>query len=167
MVCRLDPDSFTSWYTTDIPTTEDGKVYIQLGRYNSSTSFSLFADHPAYWFKDGAFRPYLTRGETPTTDKPRPALFNAACDTAGGVSVKDLTELPGDYEPARGDMITVRFANGNSAANCAFTITGRVVQYQIKFNGLATNTTSSAWKPGGVFQFFFDGTDFHQLSYAN
>ena len=166
MVFRLNPGSYISWYTTDIPKTEDGKVYIRLGRYSTQV-FSLFADHPAYWFKDGLFRPYLTRGDTPAHSEPRPSLFNAMCDTAGDVNIKDLTELPGGYEPAHGDTITVRFASGNSAANCAFTIASGAAQYQIKFNGLATNTTSSAWKPGGVFQFFFDGTDFHQLSYAN
>ena len=59
MVFRLDPGSVTSWYTTTKPTAEDGKVYIRLGYYSDGTIFSLFADHPAYWFKDGLFRPYL------------------------------------------------------------------------------------------------------------
>ena len=31
--------------------------------------------------------------------------------------------------PVHGDLITVLFANGNSAANCAFTIAGGVAQY--------------------------------------
>ena len=60
MIFRLDPTSPTSWYTTAKPTTEDGKVYIRLGYYSDGTIFSLFADHPAYWFKNGLFRPYLT-----------------------------------------------------------------------------------------------------------
>ena len=65
MVYRLDEASFTSWYTTDIPAAEDGKLYIRLGRISrlgtsSTWYFSLFADHPAYWFKGGSFRPYLT-----------------------------------------------------------------------------------------------------------
>ena len=60
MVFKLDPESVTSWYTTAKPTTEDGKVYIRLGYYSDGTIFSLFADHPAYWFKDGLFRRYLT-----------------------------------------------------------------------------------------------------------
>ena len=59
MVFKLDSGSVTSWYTTTKPTTEDGKVYIRLGYYSDSTIFGLFADHPAYWFKDGLFRPYL------------------------------------------------------------------------------------------------------------
>jgi len=60
MVFRLDPASATSWYTTNKPTTEDGKIYIRLGYYSDGTIFSLFAEHPAYWFKNGLFRPYLT-----------------------------------------------------------------------------------------------------------
>ena len=60
MVYRLDAASYTSWYATEVPTAEDGKVYIKLGYYGFGRNFSLFANHPAYWFRDGAFRPYLT-----------------------------------------------------------------------------------------------------------
>jgi hypothetical protein len=60
MVYRLDPGSFTSWYTTEKPTTEDGKVYIRFGYYSALNIVTLFQDHPAYWFKNGYFRPYLT-----------------------------------------------------------------------------------------------------------
>lgn len=60
MVFRLDPASATSWYTSEKPTAEDGKVYIRLGYYSDGTIFSLFSQHPAYWFKSGLFRPYLT-----------------------------------------------------------------------------------------------------------
>jgi len=62
LVYRLDPGGVRSWYTTEKPTSDDGKVYIRLGYYNDGTIFGLRSQHPAYWFKDGAFRPYLTRG---------------------------------------------------------------------------------------------------------
>jgi hypothetical protein len=61
MIYRLDATSPTSWYTTTPPTAEDGKVYIRLGRYHTGSVSSLMAEHPAYWFKDGTFRPYLTQ----------------------------------------------------------------------------------------------------------
>jgi hypothetical protein len=61
MLYRLDPGGVTSWYTTELPDAEDGKVYIKLGFYSDGTIFSLYENHPAYWFKDGALRPYLTR----------------------------------------------------------------------------------------------------------
>jgi len=60
LVFKLDPGSVTSWYTSDKPVAEDGKIYIKLGYYSDGTIFSLFSDHPAYWFRDGLFRPYLT-----------------------------------------------------------------------------------------------------------
>ena len=60
MAFKLDHESATSWYTTAKPSTEDGKVYIRLGYYSGGTVFHLHASHPAYWFRDGAFRPYLT-----------------------------------------------------------------------------------------------------------
>jgi hypothetical protein len=63
MSYKLDPTSVTSWYTTALPTHEDGKVYIRLGYYGDSNGFFLTQEHPAYWFKDGAVRPYLTRGD--------------------------------------------------------------------------------------------------------
>jgi hypothetical protein len=63
MLFKLDPTDFTSWYTTTVPAQEDGKVYIRLGYYETGAYFDLFSDHPAYWFKDGYFRPYLTRGD--------------------------------------------------------------------------------------------------------
>ena len=41
-----------------LPTTEDGKIYIYLGIAYSSTSMELKQNHPVYWFKGGAVRPY-------------------------------------------------------------------------------------------------------------
>jgi hypothetical protein len=63
MLFRLDPTDYTNWYTTTIPTEDDGKVYIRLGYYEIGGIANLMSAHPAYWFKDGYFRPYLTRGD--------------------------------------------------------------------------------------------------------
>ena len=96
----------------------------------------------------------------------RPTLYNAACGTAGGVAKKELTGLPEGYQPHDGDFIMVRFANGNTAVSCVFAIADDTTQYQIRFNGLTTNTTASAWKSDSVYPFYFDGTRFNQLCYA-
>lgn len=45
-------------YVQDLPTTEDGKIYIFLGIAYSATNIELQVDHPVYWFKDGMIRPY-------------------------------------------------------------------------------------------------------------
>ena len=97
----------------------------------------------------------------------RPTLYNAVCPTAAATVEKDLTGLPEGYAPLTGDILMVKFTGGtNSAAACKFTIAGSATLYNILFNGLATNTTASAWKSGGTFPFYFDGTAFQQLCYA-
>jgi hypothetical protein len=45
-------------YVQDLPTTEDGKIYIFLGIAYSATNIELQVDHPVYWYKDGMIRPY-------------------------------------------------------------------------------------------------------------
>ena len=48
----------TTPYVQDLPTTEDGKIYIFLGIAYNATSIELQLDHPVYWHKDGMIRPY-------------------------------------------------------------------------------------------------------------
>lgn len=40
----------------ELPTTEDGKVYIYLGRAYSGYQMELYFTHPVYYYKDGAIR---------------------------------------------------------------------------------------------------------------
>lgn len=60
-------NSINYWYTQDLPTTEDGKVYIYLGTVysqdnsngaNTQYRIILTQDNPIYWYKDGAIRLY-------------------------------------------------------------------------------------------------------------
>lgn len=46
----------TTPYVQDLPTTEDGKIYIFLGIAYNSTNVELEADHPVYYYADGAIR---------------------------------------------------------------------------------------------------------------
>lgn len=43
-------------YVQDFPTTDDGKIYIYLGRAQSATKFELEHYHPIYYFKNGSVR---------------------------------------------------------------------------------------------------------------
>ncbi len=45
-------------YVQDLPSTEDGKIYIFLGIAYSATAIELEAHHPVYCYKDGAIRPW-------------------------------------------------------------------------------------------------------------
>lgn len=48
----------TTPFVQDLPTTEDGKIYIHLGVAYSTTAMELMLEHPVYWYKDGMIRPY-------------------------------------------------------------------------------------------------------------
>lgn len=46
----------TTPYVQDLPTTEDGYIYIYLGVAYSATQIELTLEHPVKWYKDGAIR---------------------------------------------------------------------------------------------------------------
>lgn len=59
----------TTPFVQDLPTTEDGKIYIFLGVAYSSTAMELVLNHPIYWFKGGMIRPYTNApSELPAYD---------------------------------------------------------------------------------------------------
>jgi hypothetical protein len=43
-------------YTQQLPSSDDGKIYIFLGIAYSATSVELLINHPVYAYKDGAIR---------------------------------------------------------------------------------------------------------------
>ena len=47
-----------TWWTQNLPTSEDGKVYIFLGCAYSTYQLSLWAEHPIYQYKNGHIRLY-------------------------------------------------------------------------------------------------------------
>lgn len=55
----LDDTTKTSFMTQDLPTSDDGFVYIMLGYMYSTTGLRLFQLHPVYEFKDGKIRNYI------------------------------------------------------------------------------------------------------------
>jgi hypothetical protein len=57
---KLDATTATSWYTTELPTTADGFIYIKVGAIsaNNATVFTLFGEHPIFEFQNGHIRPY-------------------------------------------------------------------------------------------------------------
>lgn len=40
----------TQWWTNTLPSTNDGKLYVQLGKFLSGSSISLYENHPAYYY---------------------------------------------------------------------------------------------------------------------
>ena len=46
----------TTPYVQDLPSTDDGKIYIYLGIAYSATNVEMVSNHPVYYYKDGAIR---------------------------------------------------------------------------------------------------------------
>ena len=70
LVCDPQPDGrvklSSSPITQDLPNTEDGKVYLLLGRTISNYQISLDMVHPIYQFKNGTIQ--LWTGKKDTSD---------------------------------------------------------------------------------------------------
>lgn len=62
-------------FTDVVPTTEDGFVYYSVGRMSTATNCLLGFDHGLYYYKDGAFTPYV-----PTADAALSILQDISSD---------------------------------------------------------------------------------------
>ena len=83
-------DSTTPW-VQDLPTTEDGKIYIFLGVAYSATNIELQLSHPIYHYKDGVIRPWL--------GTEVPSLYTTTGqNTDGAVTQKLFTDTVGNVE---------------------------------------------------------------------
>ncbi|MGE0792977.1 MAG: hypothetical protein AB7V77_02215, partial [Candidatus Woesearchaeota archaeon] len=54
----LDDSTYTSFYTSNLPTTEDGKLYVEIGDKVSTTLYLRPMQKAIYQFKDGRIREY-------------------------------------------------------------------------------------------------------------
>ena len=55
----LDNSSYTSFLTQTLPTSDDGKVYVQIGLMgNTSDTMRLDINHPIFWYKDGTLKQF-------------------------------------------------------------------------------------------------------------
>ena len=80
----------TTPFVQDLPTTEDGKIYIHLGVAYSETAMELLLHHPVFWYKDGMIRPY--------TNAPAGSAVSSVNGQTGAVvlDADDVGALPDD-----------------------------------------------------------------------
>lgn len=78
--CEPQPDgsAIMEDFTQSLPTTEDGKIYIFLGRAYSATAIELLMTHPVYEFKGGMIRQY-----SPNAYPPIGSYLMAQSDPSG------------------------------------------------------------------------------------
>jgi hypothetical protein len=92
-VFKLDNSSYTSWFTQDLPTSEDGFVYIYLGyMYSTNDDLRLMQYHPMYEYKDGKVRLYVP--EHTHSDYIVSSQLNAALDDYLLTSTAASTYVP-------------------------------------------------------------------------
>ena len=78
----------TTPYVQDLPTTEDGKIYIFLGIAYSATNIELQLHHPIYYYKDGMIRLWTN----PAVDTPDLYYVNiTSINWVNGTFVADKT----------------------------------------------------------------------------
>lgn len=70
----IDPDNPIA---QALPSTEDGKIYILLGRAYSAIAIELLLDHPVYYYKDGAVRHWTQDSVELASLKSRVAALEA------------------------------------------------------------------------------------------
>lgn len=79
-------------YVQSLPTTEDGKIYIFLGRAYSATAVELLMDHPVYYYKDGAIRLWTNAAASGSSVDPATATPLMDGTGAVGTSAKYARE---------------------------------------------------------------------------
>lgn len=52
------------WWTQDLPTSEDGYVYVYVGHAYSTNYYNFAPSHPMLWYKDGKVVPYSAVGSS-------------------------------------------------------------------------------------------------------
>lgn len=117
----------TTPFVQDLPSTEDGKIYIFLGVAYSSTAMEMTLEHPVYWYKDGMIRPYT----------------NATQSSGGGALLVTLT-----YDSDSGFYVCDKTASEMWASAQNGTIVFRLVEY-----GTHLYTLHSALKDSGGYTF--------------
>lgn len=69
-------------YVQDLPTTDDGKIYIFLGIATSEIAVEMFYVHPVYYYKDGAIRLWTNAAAVSGDEALTTAEVEAAVDEA-------------------------------------------------------------------------------------
>lgn len=75
----IDP---TTPYTQTLPTTDDGKIYIYLGRAYNATNFEITMNHPVYYYKNGGIRFW--------TGMNMPTKVSELTNDSGFITLNDL-----------------------------------------------------------------------------
>ena len=132
----------TTPYVTELPTTEDGKVYIYLGRTYSATAIELTMNHPVYYYKGGEIREWTNAEPAPTVTVSQTVVSGTEIAKINGTSIYVPVAEPGVAG------ITKVGASGGAASyshtHALSDITGAAPLASPSFTGTPTAPTPSS-----------------------
>lgn len=125
-LAKLDP---TTPIVQELPTTEDGKIYIYLGHSYSAARVEIYPVHPVYWFKGGKVVPYTVLDISAKADKVSGAVGGNFAGLDGNGNLTDSGMSESDFakvsvysaNPAVGEY---KYYNGSTLSD---TTTGRIL----------------------------------------
>lgn len=130
---RLDNTSYTSFLTQDLPTSDDGKIYIKIGwMADNYDDFRLENNHPIYVYKDGNIKEYAgfaeyatdaakwatSRTLTLTGEASGSVSWDGSANASLSVTLSD-TALDDQYVDVTGDSMTGALSISQSTAGTA------------------------------------------------
>ena len=98
---KLDNSTFTSFMTQTLPTTEDGKLYMQVGIMNNTyDTFRLLIDHPIFEYRDGKLRLWVPPHTHAIADVTGlQTELNAKAASSHTHSYASITDKPSTFAP--------------------------------------------------------------------
>ncbi|MDD3121934.1 MAG: hypothetical protein PHC62_00295 [Candidatus Izemoplasmatales bacterium] len=78
------------WYSQELPTTDDGFVYIYIGDAYSTTACNFNSTNPIYWYKNGYVRMYPETGVSVTEDYVPSVRAIAGIDLVDNIASTEL-----------------------------------------------------------------------------
>lgn len=123
----LDNSSYTSFLTQDLPTSDDGKVYIYIGLMQDNyDDYRLVAKHPMYVYKEGAVREW--------------GQYASNADKLDGVQLSAITHS-GDSVSLTGDVTGTTTVASDGSISVSTNIAANVVNAnELNVSGNGTTT---------------------------
>lgn len=119
LVGQLSSDScfkiVSPYYSLDLPTSDDGKIYILLGRTYDKYRIILYETHPVYWYKDGGVQLYsFYENTTYTASTSKLATTSIGSASAGtAIPADDITAWSAGTATTPAVIDTSKFSGGS------------------------------------------------------
>lgn len=137
----------TTPYVQELPSTDDGKIYILLGMAYSATNIELLMNHPVYYYKDGAVRLWTNSAAASSiTVDPTPTSGSTNAVSSGGV----YTALEGKQDTLYFDTVPTSLSSNPVTSDGIYTaLQGK--QDTLTFDSVPTHESTNSVDSGGIY----------------